>query len=248
MDEFKKYIQQHKSSLDQDVPGKGVWDAIQQKNTHIPLSVMRIPVIQWIVAACVILLAGIGSWYWAFENTTRQLPAIAKSVEKPTVLQNKTVTPNISKKGEKMTVQAGEMRSKARSYPTQKRAKPVPKNIPPANDAATLVFLQKLENSFTQVINLQKDRVSSMPMYAESADYFKDFKVQFQQIEKDEKSIKSDIAKLGLTDALLDQLIYLYRQKLGILKQLQTEMNKTNNRYRQNRGPLDSTRSYFLNL
>jgi hypothetical protein len=67
-------------------------------------------------------------------------------------------------------------------------------------------------------------------------------------MEKDEKLIKSDIAKRGMTDVLLGQLINVYQQKLGLLKQLQIEMNKTNNRYKQNRGPVDSTKTYFLNL
>jgi hypothetical protein len=108
--------------------------------------------------------------------------------------------------------------------------------------------LNDLESSFTQVINLQRARVSTMPMYAETPEYFSDFKVQMRQMEKDEKVIKADISKRGLSDELLDQLINLYQQKLNTLKQLQIEMNKTNNRFKQNRGPVDSTRTYFLNI
>ena len=85
-------------------------------------------------------------------------------------------------------------------------------------------------------------------MYAESPAYFNDFKIQIRQMEKDEKVIKSDIARRGMNDGLLDQLINLYQQKLNILKQLQTEMTKTNNRYKQNRGPVDSAKTYFLKL
>jgi hypothetical protein len=87
-----------------------------------------------------------------------------------------------------------------------------------------------------------------MPMYAESPDYFLDFKQQIKQIEKDEKEIKTDITKKGMSDELLEHLINLYQQKLSVLKQLQIEMNKTNNRYQLNRGPVDSTKTYFLNL
>ena len=85
-------------------------------------------------------------------------------------------------------------------------------------------------------------------MYTETPDYFKDFTIEIRQIEKDEKVIKSDIAKRGMTDELLDQLINLYQQKLNTLKQLQIEMNKTNNRYKQSRGPVDSVKTYFLNI
>jgi glutamate mutase epsilon subunit len=85
-------------------------------------------------------------------------------------------------------------------------------------------------------------------MYAESPEYFDDFKIQIKQMERDEKVIKSDIAKRGMSDQLLDQLINLYQQKLNTLKQLQIEMNKTNNRYKQNRAPVDPVKTYFLNL
>ena len=85
-------------------------------------------------------------------------------------------------------------------------------------------------------------------MYAESADYFKDFNIQIKQMEKEERDIKSSISKAGINNDLLDQLINLYQQKLTILKQLQLEMNKTNNRFKQNRGPVDTTRSYFLSI
>jgi hypothetical protein len=85
-------------------------------------------------------------------------------------------------------------------------------------------------------------------MYAETPEYFKDFKLQLKQIDKDEKGIKSDITHNGMNSELLDQLINLYQQKLSLLKQMQLEMNKTNNRYKQNRAQVDSTKSYFIKL
>ena len=72
--------------------------------------------------------------------------------------------------------------------------------------------------------------------------------MQIQQIEADEKQLKKEISKKGLTANQLDQLIDLYQYKLTVLKQLQLEMNKTNNRFKQNRGPVDSTRAYFINI
>ncbi|MFX6911481.1 hypothetical protein ABTH68_19650, partial [Acinetobacter baumannii] len=80
-----------------------------------------------------------------------------------------------------------------------------------------------LEANFTQVINLQKARISTTPMYAESAAYFDAFKVEMRQMEKDEAEIKKDISSKGMTNELLDQLINIYQQKLNILKQLQLE-------------------------
>lgn len=108
--------------------------------------------------------------------------------------------------------------------------------------------MASLESSFTQVINLQKARISTTPLYAESPSYFKDFKLQMQQMEKDEKQIKAFISKHGMTDELLDQLINVYQQKLTMLKQLQNEMQKLNTRYKQNRESVDTAKTYFLNL
>ena len=115
-------------------------------------------------------------------------------------------------------------------------------------ERADLIALNNVENSFKQVINLQRNRVGSIPMFAESADYFADFKIQIGQLEQDEKKIKADIVKRGLTDDLLNQIINIYQIKLSTLKQLQIEMNKINNRYKQNRGPVDSVKTYFINI
>ena len=60
--------------------------------------------------------------------------------------------------------------------------------------------------------------------------------------------VRAQMERFRSMSELLDQLINLYQQKLNTLKQLQTEMNKTNTRYKQSRGPVDSTRTYFLNL
>lgn len=248
MDEFKKYIQQHKPALDQDEPGIEVWEAIQQKTilTQTPVKPMRF--VQWLAAACLVVLAGIGVWYLMAANAPKPSAVTAKADIKPAAPQKKAVGPTVIEKEEKTTAQVSEKHIKTNISPKPKQSVSSTTHNSPVNNPAALALLQSVESSFTQVINLQKDRVSSMPMYTESADYFKDFKIQFQQMEKDEKSLKSDIVKRGLNDAVLDQLINLYQQKLGLLKQLQTEMNKTNNRYRLNREPFDSTRTYFLNL
>jgi hypothetical protein len=105
-----------------------------------------------------------------------------------------------------------------------------------------------MEASFTQVINLQKARISTTPLYAESPVYFSEFHNQLQQIEKDEAQIKSYIQKNGMSDELLEQLINVYQQKLNMLKLLQTEMQKLNSRFKQNRPAVDTLKTYFLNL
>jgi hypothetical protein len=236
MDELKKYIQNHAEELNLDEPGEQVWDAILRETQPVKKLGVITMVTRFAVAACMLALAGIGAWYLfaGKNNNTQSFARIEKTKPQP-----------VPVKTEPLTIE--------KSQPTfiaeTKNQKPKTKNQKqPLNNPEATAILNNIENSFTQVINLQRDRISSTPMYAETPKYFNDFKIQIRQMEKDEKVIKSDIARRGMNDVLLDQLINLYQQKLNTLKQLQIEMNKTNNRYKQNRGPVDSTKTYFLNL
>lgn len=240
MDELKKYIRQHADQLDLDEPRLQVWEQIKQQSASAPKTTVVVMVTRWAVAACVLLLAGIGGWWLLQEKNTitelasQQQPVTEKAatLTKEPVTQTENTTPVV------LAQVTAPVKKEAAVVEPKKRIQPT----------AEMIALQHMENSFTQVINLQRQRVSSMPMYAESPAYFNDFAIQIRQMEKDEKQIKSDIARRGMTDGLLDQLINLYQQKLTILKQLQTEMTKTNNRYKQNRTPVDSARTYFLKI
>jgi len=241
MDELKKYIQNHAEELDLDEPRPQVWERIQQQSGAVKKPATVFVFARWAAAACIVLLAGIGTWhlYNKPENKTTELAVQTEQktakpvpVQKEPVAEETTATQPLAQTilpVKKQDIIAGKKRYKT-------------------NEAAVMGSLQNLENSFTQVINLQRERVGTIPMFAESPEYFNDFKIQIQQMEKDEKVIKSDIARRGMTDASLDQLINLYQQKLNVLKQLQTEMTKTNNRYKQNRGPVDATKAYFLKI
>ncbi|SJZ32501.1 hypothetical protein [Sediminibacterium ginsengisoli] len=246
MDEFKKYLQQNAGSLDQDEPAPDLWNRISAelqppvvKKTNVVMMVVR-----WSVAACIIVLAGIGTWHLVKGSKTAAPEAPTANIIKDTP-PAKTDAP--VEQPETVTTTEPEVLAKADVKPAAKKPKvqkqPTPKELSP-----DMQMLQNIENSFTQVINLQREKVSTMPMYAETPEYFNDFKIQIKQMEKDEKVIKSDIAKRGMNDELLDQLINLYQQKLNTLKQLQLEMNKLNSRYKKSRQPVDPTRTYFLNI
>lgn len=241
MDELKKYLQNHAEELNLDEPRPQVWQNIQLETQTTKKRPVIVMITRWAVAACILALAGIGAWYMISEKKAEPVQTVAIKEKTNTTLDPVKKEPVIIENNEPVVI--------AKTTDHTIKHKPATRNTqPPVNSQETLTNLQNLENSFTQVINLQRDRVSSMPMYAESPEYFNDFKIQIKQMGKDEKVIKSDIAKRGMNDQLLDQLINLYQQKLNTLKQLQTEMNKTNNRYKQSRGPVDSTKTYFLNL
>lgn len=238
MDELKKYLHNHAEDLNLDEPGPQVWHNIQRETQPVKKASVVMMVTRWAAAACILALAGIGIWHMMGNKQNAPAETIAKTIKATPPAQQ--LQPEQKEPVTEKTIPENTI---ARTEPHTTN-----KNGQPANTDERLALLHNVESSFTQVINLQRERVSSTPMFTETPEYFNDFKIQIRQMEKDEKVIKSDIAKRGMTDELLDQLINLYQQKLNTLKQLQTEMNKTNNRYKQNRGPVDSTKTYFLNL
>ena len=237
MDELKKYLQSKKDQLESDGPSEKVWEGILD-SINVPVKSMLLR--NWSIAASVIVLAGIGILLLnrSNQNTT---PIVSSTI--------KEIAPsNLADKD-----------SKTKIVSVDKNEITKPLNFPAASPITTIHTIQELnsrdesklssmEASFTQVINLQKARISTTPLYAESPIYFSEFNIQLHQMEKDEAQIKTYIKKNGMSDELLDQLINVYQQKLNMLKQLQTEMQKLNSRYKQNRPAVDTLKTYFLNL
>lgn len=240
MDELKKYLQQNREVLDTDEPSPMVWERIRlqqpAKKTAIVVTITR-----WAVAACVLVLAGIGTWSLLKEDKTQEILQGSAAMAEPKLQEIQKPAESVIPSPE---INAETNKTLAAVLP-QKKKLPVQKAVIEPTD---LIALQNVENSFKQVINLQRNKVGTIPMYAESAEYFADFKIQIRQLEKDEKAVKAEIVKHGLTDDLLNQLINLYLIKLTTLKQLQTEMNKINTRVKQIRRPVDSVKTYFINI
>lgn len=224
--------------------------------------------VQWSAAACILGLAGVGIWHlYTDKNVAKPLQEQVVTNEQVTNTAPSNSTTNSSNNSPinsqsnnrlNESVVATESNSTDASFGStqpgfSKQTQSFKPKTTGLSTAATnknnaMTALTNMETGFTQIINLQKGKISTTPMYAESASYFNEFKAQINQLEQEEKQIKKEIAKKGLTDQQLDQLINLYQYKLTVLKQLQLEMNKTNNRYKQNRGPVDSTRAYFINI
>ena len=245
MDELKKYLQNHRDQLGDDAPSPKVWAGISESLEPAATPVFRIGY-RWAAAAILLLMAGSAIWYW--NQPTQPAQELVKEIKQPVL---PTIEPSLVDTMERtitaaLTKPAAKAKNMQRGFPA---ATPIT-TIHTVSELSNndLVKMASLESSFTQVINLQKARISTTPLYAESPSYFKDFKLQMQQMEKDEKQIKVFISKNGMTDELLDQLINVYQQKLTMLKQLQNEMQKLNTRYKQNRESVDTAKTYFLNL
>jgi hypothetical protein len=268
MDEFKKYLVENQKQFNTDEPSPLVWEKVHQRvkaQTEKPIATAKVfsirKLVQWSAAACILGLAGIGVWN-LFNDKNAVKPSqeqVVTNEEKPNSAPDNSSNANINTTSNGQSTKAlvateSIAPSASATQPMLSKKNQSLKSHPANNTAAlsnndkTLSALTSMETGFTQIINLQKGKISTTPMYAESASYFNEFKSQINQIEQEEKQIKKEISKKGLTDQQLDQLINLYQYKLTVLKQLQLEMNKTNNRYKQNRGPVDSTRAYFINI
>ncbi len=266
MDEFKKYLVENQEQFNADEPSPLVWDKVNQRvKLEKPTAIAKVfsmrKLVQWSAAACILGLAGIGVWYlFTDNNMVKSLQEqVVTNEEKPINAPNNSdnANNNSTSNGESteaLVATESNTPSASANQPmlsktTQSiKLSPVNNTAAISNNDKSMSALTSMETGFTQIINLQKGKISTTPMYAESASYFNEFKSQINQIEQEEKQIKKEISKKGLTDQQLDQLINLYQYKLTVLKQLQLEMNKTNNRYKQNRGPVDSTRAYFINI
>lgn len=247
MDELKKYLQQNRDELDTDQPSPALWDRIReaQEPSVAPVrgKFRMMTFTRWAAAACILVLAGIGVKTLLFQQHGTSI-----SAQEQVLTQLPTATTKASD-----TIEAalpGEQPNKSAQLPA---AKPTNRKVTkdPVRESmreAERMILKDIEQNFTQVINLQRNKVNSIPMFAESAEYFRDFKEDINQLEKEEKQVKSRISKQGLNESLLTQLINIYQQKLNTLKSLQTEMNKLNNRFKQVQNPVDSVHTYFIHI
>ncbi|MES2773434.1 MAG: hypothetical protein V4722_04590 [Bacteroidota bacterium] len=268
MDDFKKYLNENRDSLDADTPRDAVWQRIQQTTRPV---VKQLPTNNWlytamkfVAAASVVIAIVAGIKY--LSNTDSligqqgEVVSIKDHVAKTddTVLLTREKVNNLPQKmvpqqkqpvKKIVDVKQSDYASKRKTAPVMPQ---VPVRIRKKGPAATspddMAIITPLQQSYAQLISLQLNRLRTTPVFAESPKYFDDFKVQLKQMDADEAAIKKEIKTNGLNDALLDQLINVSQQRLNLLKNLQTEINKMNNRVRQNQLPQDSTHSYFLNI
>lgn len=247
MDEFKKYLQQHREDLDADEPRPLVWQKVQQQ-IQPPKQTARIVSFAWVryaVAACVLVLAGIGVWYLAKPAAEVTTAKVELQKQEPVIQTN---PPTITTPEKKLAEETKTVMASNNTPSILPKSKQVVSNKTNTQTENIDVVLNNLQSSFAQMISMQKNKINSTPIYAEGADYFNDFKIQMNQMDADEKQVRKDIKTNGMKEEMVGQLINIYQKKLDLLKQLQLEMTKLNNRFKQNRGPIDTTKTYFINI
>jgi hypothetical protein len=105
-----------------------------------------------------------------------------------------------------------------------------------------------MDMNFQSVINAQLRLIRTTPFYAENPDYFSYFKKEYDILEKDEATLKMEAGNKGMGEEYLGKLIDIYQGKLSLLKRLQTEIQKMNNRIRQSDPGVSKRKPVYLNI
>ncbi|HEY4064422.1 MAG TPA: hypothetical protein VGM30_21095 [Puia sp.] len=247
MDKLKEYLLRHKADLDVDAPASDTWENIGSKmpeDLHQPGSATRSGSLKWIVryaaAACVIALIG-GLWLVikdkkASSDTAKQnSPAI---ISKPAPEKDKIE--NILPKEE--TAPGNEI---ARNISKPKLTRHKARSQKPTELTNAIDVIDK---SYSSLIRYQLKKLRSTPLYAENSSYFSFYIKHLKQMDQDEQDVRNNIKMSGLTNEFLDQLINVYQQKINLLKNLQTEINKMNNKVMGNRSASEKTKVHYLDI
>jgi hypothetical protein len=262
MDKFKEFLLQNNEALGEDIPSQKVWNNISKnlqiadnnlnftKATPIPKKGLLLSITKWAAAACIFALAGIGGWHLiSSNNNVEQSTVQIKSTnELPNTKNTVETISEIDTPFSKLDLVRGIENNVAKMAESKKEKI----NVKPTY-TSPLTALQKqeinnVENNFNSIITLAKNKISNTPIYGESPSFYNDFIEKFKQMETDEKIIKKEIVQFGLNDMLLDQLINVYQQKLNVLKLLQSEINKTNIRFKQYRNAVDTLKATYLEI
>jgi hypothetical protein len=238
MDEFKKYLQQHRSDMDVDAPGEQLLQRIQTQSAGKKKAPLYTMILRYAAVACV--LAAIAFGLRLLTKTADKKQKDLVTTEKQTPVKN----------------EPGSLKKEPVADPLNNTAPVTARNIPSISEAGpvrkkqTLPYLlmNSFEHNYNQLVNLQLKNIRNTPVYGEAPDYFDGFKKTFFQIDNDEQSIKKHIKTEGLNDALLEQLINVYQEKLNVLKNLQQEINKMNKKLEDNQQPSDTLTSHFINI
>lgn len=239
MDEFRKYLFEHRDELDLEKPPRPqVWMQIQRETMQPPRRVVPL-VVKWTAVAAVVLLVSLITYQWLSPvQLVDAKPSFAEnkdqSVTNPepngqvdsstgTASNPETEIPVAELPGDKPEVRKTTERTNRQTVP--------PKEEPAKKQPASPLKL--IEDNYATIISYQLEKLEKTPIYIESAGYFHVFKKQWLDLERDEKKVKQDVRLYGLNDNLVNQLIQLYQQKLWLLKELQTEINKMNVRAKQ---------------
>jgi hypothetical protein len=247
MDKFKKYLEHHHTGLDVETPRDVVWNQIEQQSMRKQSRnrVVRLT-IRYGVAACLLTAIAI-TVKWTMDNSSTT-PGL-KTITEQTDTISKDAAPVVK------VIPPGEVQQDIIPDTITQTTRIIPdrdgddkKTVSRSGENNAHVVVNTIEGNYEQLLAWQVRKLRSTPVFAEEPGYFNDFIIQFRQIAIDEQALKNDIKAGGLNDKLLEQLINMYQEKLDVLKNLQKEINKMNNRVKQNQQSAEPVKKYFLNI
>jgi hypothetical protein len=242
MDQFKKYLREHRSQLDVETPPP--FEFIGAEHTDAPSSPIR--VMPWIAAASIVIIVSTLGYLLLTAPDQKTNPVIVNTdstVLKQAIDSIQAAVPSITTISDKTAPERPASKhmdgKKDPSNQTTVSRRPLKKSKIETSP------LQSLETNYAAVINYQLKRLERTPIYGESADYFHVFKKQWYDLEKDEEKIRQQLSLDGISDVVVDQFIQLYQNKIALLKQLQTEIEKMNLRARNHPDFSDQSPTYL---
>ena len=247
MDELKKYLQNNRGQIDTDLPDENLWKDVKDK-LH---PAARIPAfVKWMAAACLLAAIGIGIYFLTPDGKTKNM---AMRLSKDTIhsLPVKPLTPaEIIATGKENTkrIFTEKKDSGKQLIPVtvvgyvKKKSKPAEKRPP------VMYGFEEIEASYATMLDIQLERLRTLPIYAEGPEYFDLFKKRFADLAKEEEKLKRKFRQGGYHDELIDELITIYQQKITVLKQLQFEINRMNSKVRQTDAGIHLQKPSYINL
>ncbi len=259
-------MQDHLPKMDVDLPQRDLWPGIQQRIETAPTKGMLLPMkmMRWVAAASVLVMLALAGYLIAHKREGETIVQLNVPKLSP-VQMPKEIAP--AKQNESIAIVDPKKQNK--KLANNRLAQPNPKtNVPDlfvkapkkktkiatADSTQMLrnhfanVEWQKVSGNFELILVAQKQRINRTPLLVEDPSYFDSFKQALQQLENDEKKLKKEMANgAEMNDQMLDQLIQINQQKLNLLKQLQAEINRMNERNKL-KPKTENDKTSFVNI
>ena len=226
MDEFKKYLREHKANMDFDEPSDKLWNHIRKQQRSKNFFIIR-----YMAAAC--LLIFIISTIYIFTNNYKKTSLIIAQVVKTNSKRNTDTLKFIQNEPAAVTKKEIVVAKITPPVNTAKRnirnIKIKPKFDSSIKEPSVAESFGEMQKTFAIIINMQLNKIKSTPLYTEDVNYFSVFKKEFQDLNIEEQGVKQELIQNGLNDIQIEKLINVYQQKIILLKRLQNEITKMNN-------------------
>jgi hypothetical protein len=226
MDDFKKHLRDNRHWLDIEEPSEKVWESIRREGQTVPV---RYLFFKW-AAACIVLLVALGVYFMLYRDHSGPVVNVPPPANK-TILNKEPeplVPDNYKPAAEPLLIVKHSHKPKAGS------TKKTPSADKRSSSEVLAAGFSQLEKSYASVVNIQLDKVKNTPVYGENASYFSFFQKQLADLGEDERKVKLEIKKHGIHNEQIESMINIYQQNINLLKQLQSEISKTNNKVKKN--------------